>query len=160
MDTQIQTTYETRDPRERSHEPLVGEKRPREEDSQDEQRPSREPPQAALTFGNQSAQDVATFINGAEGQQAMDVGSGINPADNPEGHDALYIGDLQWVRWSFVSPCVLLLNPAFVLFSGLQMMIFVKLRSALELLLTTKISPSPNIKLTAKVKGEFLGTLT
>lgn len=37
----------------------------------------------------------------------MDIGAGVSPADNPEGHDALYIGDLQWVRRSFASPLVL-----------------------------------------------------
>lgn len=90
----ILSTYETRDPRERSHEPLVGEKRPREEDPQDEKQPSREPPRPASSFGNQNAQ--------AQGNVPVNVqvpkvdAAALSAGDNPEGHDALYIGDLQW----------------------------------------------------------------
>lgn len=75
----------------------MGEKRPREEDPQDEQQPSRDPPRSISSFGTPSAQDAANFIDGPE-EQMLPVVPVVSPADNPEGHDALYIGDLQWVR--------------------------------------------------------------
>lgn len=108
---QIPSTYETRDPRERSHEPIVGEKRPREEDPQDEKQPSREPPRSSSSFGNQDVQ--------AQGNVPANVpipkmdAAAISAGDNPEGHDALYIGDLQWVCCCPLVALYLILNAVY-----------------------------------------------
>lgn len=102
------TKYESTDTRDllpiiptSTHEPLVGEKRPREEDPQDEKQPQREAPRPVTAVVSQ------TQVNGSQigggnysnnigvGTQMMNGGSGIVGA-NPGNSDAVYIGDLQW----------------------------------------------------------------
>ena len=91
-------------------EPMVGDKRPREDDAED-QNPNQPPPPASrpnaaqpqLQAQNPAAMPSANQMNsggqaamGAMGSQTMNGsmgGTGI-------GYDALYIGDLQWVRLS------------------------------------------------------------
>jgi len=100
--------YETADAQELSpiiptstHEPLVGEKRPREEDPQDEKQPSREAPRTTAPVVSQPQVNGSQLGGGhynnntGMGAQMMNGGVGSSGA-NPGNSDALYIGDLQW----------------------------------------------------------------
>ena|ERR1700722_6719325 len=91
------------------NEPIVGEKRPREDDDLQPQEPQqrRTPPQddkAALdhTPPSQSgAKDSNSHVHGNMNVNQYSVPmNGMGSTGNNGGYDALYIGDLQWVRWS------------------------------------------------------------
>jgi hypothetical protein len=90
---------------------MVGDKRPREDDADDQNpnqpppasRPNAAQPQPQAQLQNPAAMPTVNQMNnfggqvgmGAMGSQSMNGGVG-----GTVGYDALYIGDLQWVRLS------------------------------------------------------------
>ena len=87
------------------HDPVAGEKRPREEDPHDEKQSTKEPPKPAAQAQsqNQAIGVVQTSPNYGSNIPMSIPTSGMSGSGN---QDALYIGDLQWVRLSsLVSSC-------------------------------------------------------
>jgi hypothetical protein len=82
------------------HDPVAGEKRPREDDPQDEKQPIRDPPKPAAQVQPQSQ------AIGVVQTSTPNYGNNIPVPIQPTGmsgsgnQDALYVGDLQWVRLS------------------------------------------------------------
>ena len=86
------------------HDPVAGEKRPREDDPQDEKQSTREPPKPAaqVQSQNQAINVVQTSTpNYGNGIPVSIQSNGMAGSGN---QDALYIGDLQWVRLSSLVP--------------------------------------------------------
>ena len=92
-----------------THSPVVGEKRQREEDEEQE-------PQDQLSNGSKDAsqepQSIPSSVrspnlgtNGSFGNSAMSM-PGAGGQSSGQNSDALYIGDLQWVRPSSSSVLV------------------------------------------------------
>jgi len=86
------------------HDPVAGEKRPREDDPQDEKQSTREPPKPAAQVQpqNQAINVVQTSTPNYGNNIPVAIQSnGMSGSGN---QDALYIGDLQWVRLSSLVP--------------------------------------------------------
>jgi hypothetical protein len=86
------------------HDPVAGEKRPREDDPHDEKQSTKEPPKPAAQAQsqNQAIGVVQTSPNYGSSIPMSIPTSGMSSGNQ----DALYIGDLQWVRLSsLVSSC-------------------------------------------------------
>ena len=83
------------------HDPVTGEKRPREDDPYDEKQSTKEPPkpaaQAQAQPQNQAISVVQTSSNYGNNIPMSIPTNGMSGSGN---QDALYIGDLQWVRLS------------------------------------------------------------
>lgn len=82
------------------HDPVAGEKRPREDDPQDEKQSTRDPPKPAAQAQtqNQAINVVQTSTPNYGNNIPMSIQStGMSASGN---QDALYVGDLQWVRLS------------------------------------------------------------
>ena len=83
------------------HDPVAGEKRPREDDPHDEKQSTKEPPKPAAQVQSQN-QAIGVV------QTSPNYGSNIPlsvPTNGMSGNqDALYVGDLQWVRLSSLVP--------------------------------------------------------
>lgn len=83
-----------------SNEPIVGDKRPRPEEVKEEQSPTLQ--QASRV--NPAVQQVSNNLNGNYNGNGNGVGMGMVQGQGQDlssmGYDALYIGDLQWVRLS------------------------------------------------------------
>jgi len=100
---QPDSTYETsKDPRApitsvtTGHDPVAGDKRPREDDPQDEKQPTREPPKPAshVQPQNQAINVVQTSTpNYGNNIPVAIQSSGMSGSGS---QDALYVGDLQW----------------------------------------------------------------
>lgn len=98
-----------------ANEPSVGEKRPRDEEAKQEQSPSQanrpnpatQQVQSIATNGSYSSNGGGTGMLPVQGM-GIAQGQGVVPGQDLSamGYDALYIGDLQWVRLFLVSPCV------------------------------------------------------
>lgn len=85
------------------HDPVAGEKRPREDDPQDEKQSTRDPPKPAaqVQSQNQAINVVQTSTpNYGNNIPVAMQSAGMSGSGN---QDALYVGDLQWVRLSFAS---------------------------------------------------------
>ena len=100
------------------HDPVAGEKRPREDDPYDEKQSAKEPPKPAAQVQpqNQAISVVQTSSNYGNNIPMSIPTNGMSGSGN---QDALYIGDLQWVRLSsLVHSCRMefVLNCPFVLF--------------------------------------------
>lgn len=105
-------------------EPAVGDKRPREEDDTKQEQLSPGP-QTALR-PNPATQQVQSIANG--NYNGNGVGMGMNPGMGMAqamapgqdmsgmGNDALYIGDLQWVRLSLAFYVYMFQSSCHVLF--------------------------------------------
>lgn len=99
------------------HDPVAGEKRPREDDPHDEKKPTKEPPKPAAQVQpqNQAIGVVQTSPNYGNSIPMSIPTNGLSVSGN---QDALYVGDLQWVRLSsLVHSCRMefVLNCLFVL---------------------------------------------
>lgn len=83
------------------HDPVAGEKRPREDDPQDEKQPIRDPPKPAaqVQSQNQAINVVQTSTPNYGNIPVQPTGM-----SGSSSQDALYIGDLQWVRLSSLAP--------------------------------------------------------
>lgn len=81
------------------HDPVAGEKRPREDDPYDEKQSTREPPKPAAQVQpqHQAIGVVQTSPNYGNNIPMSIPTNGMSGSGN---QDALYIGDLQWVRLS------------------------------------------------------------
>ena len=89
------------------HDPVAGEKRPREDDPQDEKQSTREPPKPAAQVQpqNQAINVVQTSTPNYGNNIPVSIQSnGMSGSGN---QDALYVGDLQWVRLSSLVPSCL-----------------------------------------------------
>jgi len=86
------------------HDPVAGEKRPREDDSQDERQSTREPPKPAaqVQSQNQAINVVQTSTPNYGNNIPVSIQS--NGMAGSGNQDALYVGDLQWVRLSSLVP--------------------------------------------------------
>ena len=126
-------------------EPTTGDKRQRDDDHGPNPHPSSRSSGSGQAMGN------GAFIQGTTGMAMIQPG-GVG------GYDALYIGDLQWVRYFVVyhHVDVLKLFLFVTLVSGQRMRIFDKSRSTVASILTTMILHFLSIKLTARARGEFL----
>ena len=82
------------------HDPVAGDKRPREDDPQDEKQPTREPPKPAAQA--QSQNQAINVVQTSTPNYGNNIPVSIQPAGLPGSgnQDALYVGDLQWVRLS------------------------------------------------------------
>jgi hypothetical protein len=99
-------------------DPVVGDKRPREEDGASAQQPTRSPPQEIQPSGNarmdvsSPPQQIATSttnlpVGPMPGMNQHGGVGGIGMTGPGASHDALYIGDLQWVRlFCRLDPCL------------------------------------------------------
>ena len=89
-----------------SHSPVVGEKRQREDDDdgqeEREQPSAKEPSQEPQAI--QSSVSGNTGTNGAYGGNTAAGMQGSGGPVSGQSNDALYIGDLQWVRMLSFSP--------------------------------------------------------
>jgi len=86
------------------HDPVAGEKRPREDDPQDEKQSTRDPPKPAAQAQsqNQAIGVVQTSTPNYGNNIPVSLQSaGMSGSGN---QDALYVGDLQWVRLSSLVP--------------------------------------------------------
>ena len=110
----IVSQYETpKDPRNpitsmtMGHDPVAGEKRPREDDPQDEKQSTREPPKPAAQAQsqNQAINVVQTSTPNYANNIPVSIQSNGMPGSGNQ--DALYVGDLQWVRLSLLASLVL-----------------------------------------------------
>ena len=88
------------------HDPVAGEKRPREDDPQDEKQPARDPPKPAAQVQSQNqAINVVQTSTPNYGNNVPIQPAGMSGSGN---QDALYVGDLQWVRLSsLVHSCLM-----------------------------------------------------
>ena len=82
------------------HDPVTGEKRPREDDPQDEKQPTRDPPKPAAQVQPQS--QAINVVQTSTPNYGNNIPVSIPPAgmSGSGNQDALYVGDLQWVRLS------------------------------------------------------------
>jgi hypothetical protein len=85
------------------HDPVAGEKRPREDDPHDEKQSTKEPPKPAgqVPSQNQAIGVVQTSPNYGNSIPMSLPTNGLAGTGN---QDALYVGDLQWVRLSSLVP--------------------------------------------------------
>ena len=150
-----------------AHSPVVGEKRLRDEDDSEHRREAPSDGGGTPGFRSESSPAPGQNSNGAYSGQTGNTntntaGSGVGGAGSGQ-HDALYIGDLQWVcilvfssshvcRISeTISICdahlhVPLCCPTLSFNSGRLMRICGKSRSALGSTLTTRTSRSRSIR--------------
>ncbi len=149
------------EPEQASSTPSVGEKRPREEDEPEDQSNSNFPIKHE-TRGESETQSFDTAVNGSVGGMNA-LTNGVAGVGNAAGantgqFDALYIGDLQWVRLLCRLPLYMYINLKSRVFflpdSGRLMKMFVKLQQNTESTWTTKILRFRNIRSTAKAKGK------
>ena len=88
------------------HDPVAGEKRPREDDPQDEKQPTREPPKPAAQVQSQNQAINVVQTSTPNYGNNIPVAIQSNGLSGSGNQDALYVGDLQWVRLSsLVPPC-------------------------------------------------------
>ena len=104
------------------HDPVAGEKRPRDDDPLDEKQSAKEPPKPAaqVQSPNQAIGVVQTSPNYGHSIPMSILTTGTSGSGN---QDALYIGDLQWVRLSslvhscrmeFVLNCLFVRSPYYL----------------------------------------------
>lgn len=137
-------------------EAAVGEKRPREDESSDQPPATRQTPANNVPTPQNAAMNqmngnfnMPIGMAGMAGQMGMDMaGNGM-----PGFQDALYIGDLQWVRvFCRLVYCIFTedidIHPfnLVVNHSGLQMRIYAKLRTSWGSTSTTRISHFPSTR--------------
>jgi hypothetical protein len=128
-----------------SSDPKVGEKRPRTEDEMDvQQAVSAQGPSAS----KQETLPTGPQMSGGVPNGAMQSNSASQMVE--DGYDALYIGDLQWVRSDLFG-----VKHTLMPFSGQRTRICARWLSVSASLLITKTSPSRNTRSTAKAKGMF-----
>ena len=99
------------------HDPVAGEKRPREDDPQDEKQPTREPPKPAAQVQSQNQAINVVQTSTPNYGNNIPVAIQSNGLSGSGNQDALYVGDLQWVRSSSLVPSCrmdLVLNASFV----------------------------------------------
>jgi hypothetical protein len=85
------------------HDPVAGEKRPREDDPQDEKQSTREPPKPAAQV--QSQNQAINVVQTSTPNYGNNIPVSIQSNGMSSGNqDALYVGDLQWVRLSSLVP--------------------------------------------------------
>jgi hypothetical protein len=135
-----------------AHSPVIGEKRPREEDESEDaheqssgngvKEESQEPQPVPTSMRSPNAAGNGSFP-GNMGFPGAVAGQGQNT-------DALYIGDLQWVcvYCRLLSHVHIVLRQArcIISYSGQLMRTCVKSQQSWGLIWTTKTSPSPSIK--------------
>ena len=82
------------------HDPVAGEKRPREDDPQDEKQSTRDPPKPAAQV--QSQNQAINVVQTSTPNYGNNIPVSIQPTgmSGSGNQDALYVGDLQWVRLS------------------------------------------------------------
>ena len=141
-------------------EPTIGEKRPREEDQdtieseKDSAKGDFKKELSNETGATNASSKTDSALNGTATHNTGAIQSGLST-----GYDALYIGDLQWVRCLPVLLRLRLYSESAVfsmhVHSGLQMKTCVKLHITSVLTLSSKISLSLNTKLMGKVKGKL-----
>ena len=86
------------------HDPVAGEKRPREDDPQDEKQPTREPPKPAAQVQSQNQAINVVQTSTPNYGNNIPVAIQSNGLSGSGNQDALYVGDLQWVRLSLLVP--------------------------------------------------------
>jgi len=111
------------------HDPVAGEKRPREDDPQDEKQPTREPPKPAAQVQSQNQAINVVQTSTPNYGNNIPVAIQSNGLSGSGNQDALYVGDLQWVRLSSLVSCrtdLVLKYPirSFLSFSPLHLSIF------------------------------------
>jgi len=89
------------------HDPVAGEKRPREDDPQDEKQPTREPPKPAAQVQSQNQAINVVQTSTPNYGNSIPVAIQSNGLSGSGNQDALYVGDLQWVRLSSLVPSCL-----------------------------------------------------
>jgi len=106
------------------HDPVAGEKRPREDDPQDEKQPTREPPKPAAQAQSQNQAINVVQTSTPNYGNNIPVAIQSNGMSGSGNQDALYVGDLQWVRLSSLVPscrmnlilkCLIRSSPSFTL---------------------------------------------
>jgi len=86
------------------HDPVAGEKRAREDDPQDEKQPTREPPKPAAQVQSQNQAINVVQTSTPNYGNNIPVAIQSNGLSGSGNQDALYVGDLQWVRLSSLVP--------------------------------------------------------
>ena len=79
------------------HDPVTGEKRPREDDPYDEKQSTKEPPKPAAQVQPQNQAISVVQTSNYGNNIPMSIPTNGSGSGN---QDALYVGDLQWVRLS------------------------------------------------------------
>ena len=86
------------------HDPVAGEKRPREDDPHDEKQSTREPPKPAAQVQSQNQAINVVQTSTPNYGNSIPVSIPSNGMSGSGNQDALYVGDLQWVRLSSLVP--------------------------------------------------------
>lgn len=85
------------------HDPMTGEKRQREDDPHDEKQSTKEPPKPAAQVQSQN-QAIGVVQTSPIYGNSIPMSIPTNGMSGSGNQDALYVGDLQWVRLSSLVP--------------------------------------------------------
>jgi hypothetical protein len=85
------------------HDPMTGEKRQREDDPHDEKQSTKEPPKPAAQVQSQN-QAIGVVQTSPIYGNSIPMSIPTNGMSGSSNQDALYVGDLQWVRLSSLVP--------------------------------------------------------
>lgn len=146
--------------------PAVGDKRQREDDEHDEQQ-NKQPPPAPVDVKLEPESRIQTSMtrspSSSGGHLAANGNAGVgapmgNTSGANQGFDALYIGDLQWVRLVRASMPYVVADTRIRahIFSGRQTKICVRLQENWVSISTIRTSHSRSTKSMGRAKGALL----